>query len=49
MTSGATTAAYGVDGFPTTIAIGRDGNVIGEVSVRSAEEVHSIEQLLDAR
>jgi thiol-disulfide isomerase/thioredoxin len=45
---GATTAAYGINGYPTTIAIGRDGNVIGEVSVRSDEGLRHIESLLDS-
>ena len=34
---GATTAAYGVDSFPTTILIGRDGRVIGEADVRDPD------------
>jgi len=47
--SGATTAAYGITSFPTTIAIGRDGNVIGEVSVRSDDGIRHIEELLDSK
>jgi hypothetical protein len=31
---GATTAEYGVIRFPTTLVIGRDGNVLEEVNVR---------------
>jgi thiol-disulfide isomerase/thioredoxin len=46
---GATTAAYGINSFPTTIAIGRDGNVIGEVSVRSDDGIRHIEELLDSK
>ncbi len=46
---GATTAAYGISSFPSTIAIGRDGNVIGEVSVRSPEGLREIEKLADSK
>ena len=47
--NGATTAAYGITSFPTTIAIGRDGNAIGEVSVRSPEDIQEIVKLLDPK
>jgi thiol-disulfide isomerase/thioredoxin len=46
-TPGATTAAYGVNIFPTTVAIGRDGRVVGDVSVQSPEGLQEIEKLLD--
>lgn len=45
---GATTAAYGITSFPTTVAIGRDGRVVGAVSVRSPDGRQQIETLLEA-
>jgi thiol-disulfide isomerase/thioredoxin len=47
--SGATTAAYGINSFPTTIAVGRDGNVIGIVTVRSPEGLAKIQKLIDSK
>jgi thiol-disulfide isomerase/thioredoxin len=46
---GATTAAYGISSFPTTLAIGRDGKVIGQVSVLSPSGLLKIEGLLDPK
>jgi thiol-disulfide isomerase/thioredoxin len=45
---GATTAAYGITSFPTTVAIGRDGKVIGEVFVRG-DGIKEIEKLIEAK
>ncbi len=36
---GATTAAYGITSFPTTVLIGRQGEVIGKINAHNAEEV----------
>jgi len=47
--NGATTAAYGITSFPTTIAVGRDGNVIGEVSVRDEDGLREIQKLVKAK
>jgi len=44
---GATTAAYGIHSFPTTLAIGRDGRVVGEVSVQSPDLQSQVQKLLD--
>jgi beta-lactamase regulating signal transducer with metallopeptidase domain/thiol-disulfide isomerase/thioredoxin len=38
---GATTAAYGVTSFPTTVLIGRQGEVIGRINAYDAEEILS--------
>ncbi len=38
---GATTAAYGITSFPTTVLIGRQGEVIGSMNASGAEEVLS--------
>jgi hypothetical protein len=46
---GATTAAYGINSFPTTLAIGRNGRVIGEVSVRDPEGLAEINKLIDSK
>jgi hypothetical protein len=43
---GATTAAYGIHSFPTTIAIGRDGRVVGEISVRDPDIHSKVQKLL---
>lgn len=43
---GATTAAYGITSFPTTLLIGPDGVLIGEIDVSSAEDHQRIERLL---
>jgi thiol-disulfide isomerase/thioredoxin len=47
-TKGATTAAYGISGWPTTIAIGRDGRVIGVVDSRSEKGRDEIRKLVKA-
>ncbi|MGA3067567.1 MAG: redoxin domain-containing protein [Tepidisphaeraceae bacterium] len=44
---GATTAAYGITSFPTTVAIARDGRVVGEVSPGSPQGRLEIEKLID--
>ena len=44
VTQGATTAAYGVDRFPTTLLIGRDGTVRKDLSASEARA--EIEKLL---
>ena len=46
LTSGATTAAYGVQRWPTTVLIGRDGDVIGEVDVGDPEGRAKVEAAL---
>jgi thiol-disulfide isomerase/thioredoxin len=46
---GATTAAYGITGFPTTVAIGRNGKVIGEVSVWSDKGRNEIEKMVEGK
>jgi thiol-disulfide isomerase/thioredoxin len=44
---GATTAAYGITSFPTTVLIGRDGRVIGEFHAPSLDDkIAELEQLL---
>ena len=44
---GATTAAYGVTMFPTTVLIGRDGEVIGEFHAPSLDDkIAKLEKLL---
>ncbi|HUB27460.1 MAG TPA: TlpA disulfide reductase family protein [Tepidisphaeraceae bacterium] len=47
LTSGATTAAYGVDSFPSTVLIGRDGNVIGWFDIRAADATKKMAQVVD--
>ena len=44
---GATTAAYGVQNFPTKLLINRDGKLIGEFFTDRADYVQQIESLLD--
>ena len=44
---GATTAAYGVQNFPTKLLINRDGKLIGEFSTDRADYIQQIESLLD--
>jgi hypothetical protein len=50
---GATTAAYFINGFPTTLLVGRDGNVAGEMDLLNEngleEAEKTIEKLLAAR
>lgn len=44
---GATTAAYGITSFPTTVLIGRDGEVIGEFHAPSLDDkIAKLEKLL---
>jgi thiol-disulfide isomerase/thioredoxin len=45
---GATTAAYGIEAWPTTIVIGRDGRIIEQIDVRSQEGQHEIASLVEA-
>ncbi len=44
---GATTAAYGIEAWPTTIVIGRDGRVIEQVVAGSQEGQHEIARLVE--
>ncbi len=47
---GATTAAYGIQNFPTTILIGPDGNVRGQFHAPSLEEkIRGLEKLLNTK
>lgn len=43
---GATTAAYGVRSFPTTVLIDRDGRLVSRFRPRSNEDVEKLEKLL---
>jgi len=43
---GATTAAYGIRSYPTTILIDREGNVVGEMNLFRGKEI--LQQILDA-
>jgi thiol-disulfide isomerase/thioredoxin len=43
---GATTAAYGIHSFPTTVVIARDGRVVGGISVRAPDIRSQIQKLL---
>ena len=43
---GATTAAYGVHAFPTTVFIDKLGRVIDKFNVHSATDIHKLEVLL---
>jgi thiol-disulfide isomerase/thioredoxin len=45
-TRGATTAAYGVRAFPTTILIDRAGKVVGRFRPRANEDIARLEKLL---
>jgi thiol-disulfide isomerase/thioredoxin len=45
--AGATTAAYLVPYFPTTVLIGRDGNVVKQVSVQGDEDYQQLDKLLE--
>jgi thiol-disulfide isomerase/thioredoxin len=46
---GATTAAYGIDRFPTTLLIGPDGKVIQQVEVRDPKTADQLAALLSQR
>jgi len=46
-TRGRTTATYGVESFPTTLLIGRDGKVIKEVKVTEPQFKAELQKLLD--
>ena len=48
-TRGATTAAYGITGFPTTLLIDRDGKLVRDIDVRRPDARGEIEKLLDER
>jgi thiol-disulfide isomerase/thioredoxin len=43
---GATTAEYGIISFPTTLAIDRNGKLVGNVDVRAPEARKQVEELL---
>jgi thiol-disulfide isomerase/thioredoxin len=44
---GATTAAYRVNFFPTTLLVGRDGTIAGSVELYKPDTHHEIEKLID--
>ncbi len=46
---GATTAAYGITGYPTAMLIGRDGRVLDEFNARDPKAPENMEKLLSAR
>jgi thiol-disulfide isomerase/thioredoxin len=46
--AGATTAAYLVPYFPTTVLVGRDGNVVKQVSVQGEEDYQALDKLLES-
>ena len=46
---GATTAEYGIEAYPTTLLIGRDGNVIGEVEVRGPAAHEKVQKAIEAK
>jgi thiol-disulfide isomerase/thioredoxin len=46
--AGATTAAYLVPYFPTTVLVGRDGNVLRQVSVQGDEDFRQLDKLLES-
>ena len=43
---GATTAAYGIDAFPTTILIDKSGRVVGKFNVNRTADIRKLEVLL---
>jgi thiol-disulfide isomerase/thioredoxin len=43
---GATTAAYGIHHFPTTVVIDKKGRVVGDFSVNSPSDLHQLKVLL---
>jgi RNA polymerase sigma factor (sigma-70 family) len=45
---GATNAAYGIEGCPTAVVIGRDGRVIEQVEVSSQEGQREVARLVEA-
>jgi thiol-disulfide isomerase/thioredoxin len=45
--AGATTAAYLVPYFPTTVLVGRDGKVVKQVSVQGEEDYQALDKLLE--
>lgn len=47
LTSGATTAAYGIVAFPTSVLIGRDGKVLREFDVRAKDAADEMAKILD--
>jgi len=46
---GATTAAYGIESFPTTLLIGRDGRVVDRMSVNLDTAQAQVQKLLAAK
>jgi beta-lactamase regulating signal transducer with metallopeptidase domain/peroxiredoxin len=49
MVRGATTAAYGVSLFPTTVLIGRDGRVVGQFAASDLDDIKHLRTILGAK
>lgn len=46
---GATNAEYGINSYPTSLLIGRDGNVIGEINVRGSDARSQVQKAIDEK